>query len=309
MVNRVVFEIAYEGPAVDDGIMDVRELAPALLALGDLVERSNQVIGDPKTQTKVIVRSKFEKGSFQIVLELLYTVTEQIKLLFDIKNAINPAERLLAQLGFITGTGLSLMALIKLIKGRNIKNATVLQNGNVRLELVGDNGKFEYVEADKDVIRLYRDYSVRENLYRMLSPLKKEGITGFSARKGKQVVERVTKDEVGYYEVPDIVEEEQTVTSVRKAFVNLVEVAFEEGLKWRLSDGDNRFYATIKDEEFLRQINEGKSFTKGDVLEVELETVQVATPKGIRNEYHVLKVLRHLSQPQQIPLPFDKDNY
>jgi hypothetical protein len=48
---------------------------------------------------------------------------------------------------------------------------------------------------------------------------------------------------------------------------------------------------------FLYQI------TKGDTLEVELETTQVATSKGIKNEHRVL----HLSRPQQISLPFEDD--
>lgn len=305
MVNRTVFEIAYEGPAVDSGIMDVKELAPALLALGNLVEDANKVIGNPEAQVKVVVRSSFERGSFQITLELIYKLSEQIKLLFDMYNSNNLAEKLLIALGFISGGGISLIKLIKYIRGRTIRNATILENGNVRLELVGDNGKFEYIEVNDKVIKLYRDRSIRENLCQVLSPLKKEGITGFSVRKGCEVIEKVTKDEVSYYEVPKESEEEHIITSTRKAFVSLIEVAFEEGLKWRLSDGENKFYATITDKDFLDQIDNGKTFAKGDILEVELETTQVATSKGIKNEYRVLKVLKHLSSPKQISLPFD----
>lgn len=82
--------------------------------------------------------------------------------------------------------------------------------------------------------------------------------------------------------------------------MNLVEVAFEEGLKWRLSDGDNKFYAIIDDKEFLKQMEQGKACAKGDILEVELETTQVATTKGIKNEHRVFKVIQHISSPKQI---------
>lgn len=89
--------------------------------------------------------------------------------------------------------------------------------------------------------------------------------------------------------------------------MNLVGVAFEEGLKWRLSDGDNKFYATIADDKFLSEVNSGKPFAKGEVLEIELETTQLVTSKGIRNEYRVLRVINHLSC-RQISLPFGQDD-
>lgn len=308
-MKRVIFGIAYDGPAVDDGIMDVKELAPALLALGDLIENSNQTVGDPDTKIKVVVRSSFEKGSFQVTLEMVYSLAEQVKMYFDLQGADSLVEKLPILIGLVSGAGLSLIKLIKWLNGRNIKSVTVLENGKMRLELSGDNGKFDYIEVDEKVIRLFRNRDVRENLRRMLSPLEKLGINGFSVRKGKETIERISKDEINLYEVPDPQNEEQSIITVRRTFVNLIEVAFEEGLKWRLSDGDNKFYATIADEDFLKQMETDKTFAKGDILEVELETTQIATPKGgIKNEHMILKVINHLTRPQQLPLPFGYDD-
>ncbi len=306
-MKRTVFEVAYEGPAVDGGSMDVRELAPALLALGNLIENANRVAGDTEAKIKVVVRSDFKEGSFQVALELLYSLSEQIRLLFDLQKTDNLAEKLLYLTGFTACTGVTLLKLMKWLKGRPIKNATVLENGNTRLELSGENGQFEYIEADDKVIRLYRDRAVRENLRKVLSPLDKEGIDGFSVRKGKDVVESISKNEVPYYDVLDA-KEEQSKVFVRNAYVSLIEIAFEEGLKWRLSDGDNKFYAVMADNNFLGQMDTGKTFTKGDVLEVEMETTQTATLKGIKNEHRVLKVINHLSRSQQLPLLFSPDD-
>jgi len=50
-------------------------------------------------------------------------------------------------------------------------------------------------------------------------------------------------------------------------------------------------YATIADNDFLREMEHGKAFAKGDILEVELETTQIATSKGIKNDHRVLKVI------------------
>lgn len=308
-MKRAVFEIAYEGPAVDDGIMDVRELAPALLSLGNLIENSNLIVGSPDIKVKVVVRSSFKKGSFQVALELICNLAEQVRMFLDLKNAELFSEKLLALIGFTSVTGLSLITFIKWLKGRDIKSATVLENGNVRIELEGDNGKFDWVEVDEKVIRLYRDRTARENLKGILTPLERGGINSFSIKKDKDTIERISKQEVSFYDVPEPSEEQQSNVFSRKTFVNLIEVAFEEGLKWRLSDGENKFYATIVDENFLAQMENDKTFAKGDVLEVELETTQTATQKGgIKNEHRVLKVINHLSKPRQIPMVFSSGN-
>jgi hypothetical protein len=305
LADRAVFEIAYEGPALEDGIMDVNELAPALLALGNLVDSANKAIGDPDSQTRVVVRSNFEKGSFQITLELIYRLSEQLKLIFDVKQVATSADKLLGWVGLVSCSGVSLIELLKLIRGRTINSAIIIDNGQVRLELNGDNGQYEYIVADENAIRLYRDIPTRENLRKILSPLEKEGITGFSTRKGTEVIERITKEEVSHFDVREAPEAEQTTTSRREALVNLVEVPFADDLKWRFSDGDNRFYAIMDDKEFQERINEGHPFSKGDTLQVMLETKQVAAHGSIKNEHRVIKVLRYNSRPQQLSFPFD----
>ena len=41
---EIEFHIAYDGPALVDGRMDVRDLAPALIALGELFQEANGMI-------------------------------------------------------------------------------------------------------------------------------------------------------------------------------------------------------------------------------------------------------------------------
>lgn len=51
------FRLTYRGPAVDDGTMDVRDLAPALLGVGQLVEATNRVVNGEIAAAKVRIRT------------------------------------------------------------------------------------------------------------------------------------------------------------------------------------------------------------------------------------------------------------
>jgi hypothetical protein len=69
--NEVSAQIAYDGEALRAGSMDVRELAPALLAIGDLLQQANRVLNDDKASLAVKVRSDFTRGSFELSFEMI----------------------------------------------------------------------------------------------------------------------------------------------------------------------------------------------------------------------------------------------
>ncbi|NLW92895.1 MAG: hypothetical protein GXY34_15000 [Syntrophomonadaceae bacterium] len=302
MIERATFEIAYTGPGVD-GRMDIRDLAPALLAFGDLVESANLVIGDPKTTIKVIVQSNFEKGSFQVKLEIIHTLIETIKYLWEIGKDQTLPDLILTSLGLAGGAS-GLLQLLKSIKGRKITDVTILENGNTRLMLQGKNGEFEQIEVSDNVMKLYRNREVREQVPSILKPLEKADIDGFEVRQKTQTIERISKDERTYYDPPEIIDETRDpVVSNRQALVDIIEVPFQPNLKWKVSEGDNKFWASMEDQCFLERM-EGRevAFSKGDILQVELETKQVITSSGVKSDYKIVKVVEHIQPPPEISL-------
>ena len=71
---------------------------------------------------------------------------------------------------------------------------------------------------------------------------------------------------------------------------------------------ENKYYAKMDDEDFLKQIDSGKqSFTKGDMLKIRRERTQIRKADGtIKNEYRVIKVLEVQKRAKEIDLPFEE---
>jgi hypothetical protein len=68
MTAKVHFSIKYDGPALASHQMDVRELAPALIALFDLLEHANNAAYPDASEVRVNVQGNFKGGSLGVDL-------------------------------------------------------------------------------------------------------------------------------------------------------------------------------------------------------------------------------------------------
>ncbi len=300
MTSTENFQIAYDGPALKEGTMDVRELAPALLAVGDLCQAAHRVLNGDRAEVSVRVRTDFKKGSFEVYLEMGFSILEQTKALFT-GDGVTAALNLIELLGLCGGAGLSVVKALKWLHGRGPRNVIENEDGTITLEAeVG-----EHLELSRELARLLSDPDLRTALFEMLRPLEREGIDTFEAGERRNSAAPplvIEKSELEQFRPPRPDEPQiQLGDEVRVVHLEIKKPAFDERYKWLMSDGNGNLNVEFADETFLGDVDARRiAFAKGDVLRVELRVRTWRTPQGLRTEYTVTKVLETIPAPRQL---------
>lgn len=282
------FKISYSGPALDTGRMDVKELAPALLAIGAVIEESNKLINTGSSRIIVNVKS-FHDGSFGVKFEALQTIFQQAIDIFSGDKA-TAAANLMQYIGF-SAYGLSLYKLIKKTKGKRPTDIEELNSGNVILHF--SDKDIDDPEIDGNVFTLYRNVKIRKEIENSIKPLEREGINSFQIIKDDIVIDQISDSDLEYYRLPPLDDEKLGEQETVKTF-SIHSLSFKEDNKWRLSDGTNTFFVTISDKNFIQAVNDSHiSFSKGDLLKVKLVEQSWETEYGLKTDYEAIEILEH----------------
>jgi hypothetical protein len=297
-MSRATFTIAYDGPALRDGAMDVRDLAPALLAAGQILDAANSVINSDNTKVKVQVTAT-GAGSFQISFELIQTLEEHL-VAFLTSGQVTAATNLVT-LVFGAPAVEGLIWLIRAARGKRPNKVERLSPDTVRLTFDDES-----LDVSLSLLKLFQDIPVRTAAQRLVEePLQKPGIDLFEVIKDSRIAERVEKREAAYFARPHV-PDEVLIDEIRRSAYSIVSLAFKEDNKWRLNDGSSPpISATISDGDFLTKVdNDQISFSKGDILMCDVRVMQKQTEQGLKTEYTVMKVVEHRLAARQLPLLF-----
>lgn len=300
-MNQEKFNVLYDGEALRGSEMNVQTLAPALYALGTLLEEANTSINGNRATVGVNVRASFKTGCFGIELSTFVSLLEAGKSMFTGDN-IATAKNLLEWLGLAGMVGGGLIGFVKWLRGRKIAKISLIDEKNYRV-FVGE----EYYDTEREVIDLYRNHKIHEAFKNVLSPLSKEGIDEFAvtdlAQKLRFIV--VKENELPFFEPPP---EEEEILADDEVEMNLqvVSLSFEGDYKWRFSDGNSVFNADVCDQDFLNRVRSGEAaFAKGDIIKAKMHKLQRLSGGKMKTEYRILEVLEHRHGAPQMKLPFD----
>jgi hypothetical protein len=291
--------VLYDGLALAQHEMDVRELAPAILAIGQLIEEAHLVLNGERGKVEVRVKGSFQTGSFGIDFSVAQTWADQLLGLLQ-SNPVVSAATMVTLLGFTVKDGF--IQLIRWVNNRKITKIVILDHERVRVEIDGDHR-----EVEQKVIDLYRNYKLRKAFEAALAPLSQDAVDSFAVTVDPDHQHFVTiqKTERRLFKTPDPADQ-QIADEEFDLNVQTLTIAFQEDNKWRFTDGNSTYNAAIHDVEFLEKIAKNEiAFAKGDVLRVRMRKQQWMTGEKMKTDYEVLRVLEHRPAAHQLPLPIE----
>jgi len=297
------FSIAFRGPAVENGDIDVRDLAPALLALGDLIQESNKVINGGNISAIVKVRAT-ERGCFEVSFVLQHIAASAqtiLSWLTENKEQIVVGNQLLDLILKTFGVGGTIgggvFALLKWLRNRKPDKVETIA-GDVHIH-IGD----QYFVTNRQVLKLAEHVPVRRHAEKFVAVLGRGGIDSISSKvNGKEAVALV-KDDVPSFALPDQDTQEELLNEIRKMNLQIISLTFKDDGKWRFTDGLEPFAASIEDKDFQKRIHANEVvFGEGDYLICEVREHQFQTLKGLKTERTIVKILEHKPGMRQLNL-------
>ena len=299
------FEIAFEGEPFEDGEIDVRDLAPTLLAFGNVVQAANKVLNGDRAEARLKVAAT-DQGSFVAAL------TMDVGWLTDMLDAVNAHPQrvvaadqlmdLLIKAGTILGAPLGLFAAIKALNGKRPEK--VKTRGDGTTEITVNHTTFV---VDDRTVALLQDLPTREAIEELGAKAGRvDGLDHLRIGADREEVEavRLARTDLPSLKVPLEPDEPDTEITHRDAWLKIVSVHFRDGYKWRFSDGGERpFTAEMEDAEFQNKVQEGLvALNANDAIRCRLREEQSLSASSLLKIIYVEEVLEHRPGARQMNL-------
>lgn len=285
MARHVRTTIRYDGPALAGHEMDVQDLAPALLALGDIIQIANKRFNGDTASIRVLVNADVEQKCFQIDLSLVQSVLKQAQGLFadqDVKTALDIARAV----GIVGSAGAAVAGLFKLIKwlSRNRKD------GETRFETKSEGGVTIIVNGDGNTItvsdetfQLATDPAVVERAKRVVKPLQNRGYETLSFVDQDEAVETITALEArDILDAPtNLIESEREDVSEIRGPIRIKSPQYEGNAKWTVLWGGKAIEVAMPPEWVKAFQSNEVAAPPNTILDVVMEQYVAIDEKGM----------------------------
>ena len=287
--NQTSFLLRYEGAVLNNNVMNIDQLAPALVEMSAALTCLNGLLNN----RDVKVSLSFKAGSFGIDLQFAQDFLSQIG---NVLAGTGVSARCNADT--LVHTLLEVIFLKKWLNGRT-PELVIPDTATRKVTLQVNNTQ---ITVSENVYVAYQNHEFQSHLAKIAEPLRTDGIDSVSVSDSTRV-ETVSKTDLQAFQTfPD----DKILSQDTAIRIVMLETAalYKDQAKWRFKMGEgSSFFAVITDEEFLQRIDNGSErFGRGDLLKVELETVQTLSAGKILVSYNIHKVLDHKSSAEQLSL-------
>lgn len=307
-MSKSVFRVTFEGDAFEQGEMDVRDLAPALLRMGEVVQAANRALNGTRAEARLSL-SATNVGSFEALLSIdvsfLTAVADLLDAVADNPDRITAANELLdllIKVGSIATVPVAgLFAVLKFLRRK--RPDQLLPGPAGTTIVVGAGGQ---MVVDNRTVILLGDDATRLAVEEFgETALTIPGLTSLRLTDGDGQSTHLQRDDVEAFRVPLQVDEEIVLESRdREVWLRIVTSAFRDGYKWRFTDGGERpFTADILDVGFLNDVAVGRiALSANDTLRCQIHEEQRLSGKTLTKDVTVVRVLEFRPGDRQLKL-------
>lgn len=309
-MNRARAIIRYDGPALAGHEMDVRELAPALLALEELCRTANEIFNGNNASVRLVVRADVDQKCFQLQIDLVQTIFEQMNMLLAHEKVQN-AKNIFEWIGIIGGGTWGLFGLYKAMFGG--------RSSNPQISIIVKDGMFLYTSDDTEipvppeVHRLFQEHRMFAATKRLLAPLGKSGYERLEFEQDGRTAQYFTREEArSITQTSDdaiVVKDGNYLVSTYKTTVRVRKAIYEGQAKWGIMH-KRAVEAKMDDNDWLSDFQSGiVQAPPGSHLIVDLEE---RTPIDLNGEpsgeaSYVIKKVHGVVPPMtQMRLPWPR---
>lgn len=193
MARHVRTTIRYDGPALSGHEMDVQDLAPALLALADLIQIANRKFNGTDADIKVLVNADVEQRCFMIDISLVQSFLDQARGFLG-SDHVKTAREIAEWIGILGGGAVGLFQLLKFLRGSRCEGSPLrIQTDGAGNVIVTGNGNS--IVVPQPVYQLAQEPKAIEKAKGVMRPLAREGYETLAFLQGDVEAFEVNKAE------------------------------------------------------------------------------------------------------------------
>lgn len=296
-MSTTSFRISYDGEALASHTMDVRDLAPSLLGLGEVIVEANRILNGKDVAVELHVTPNVHERCFDIGLEVIQQ-WEIIKRLMG-EDDVSTAKTLIEILVLAYGVPKSVLFLINKFKGKKPVNVIVFkdENGNPMYRYQFD-GEDDVILDQKQHV-LYQNGKIRRSFGKLLKPVvSKTGVETFIAyEEGKKdegfAISKAEAQKIDFAPPEGDLPEEEASEEPFEANLRVFSPVYDlTAPRWRFWLGEEHHYMDVSDSNIRQFVFDRGGALINDVFRVRIQKVTRDNDDGEPAEhFKVLEVL------------------